>query len=51
MFRERDICIELNGHPNIVHFEGCFMDEKCLYFLLEFCENGTLTGLLKKQSK
>jgi hypothetical protein len=47
VFRERDIGQDLSGHPNIVEFQATFQDADNLYFLLEYCENGSLSGLLK----
>lgn len=51
VFRERDLGQELSGHPNIVEFQATFQDADNLYFLLEYCENGSLSGLLKHASK
>ena len=42
VFRERDLGEQLRGHPNIVQFEATFQDEKNLYFLLEYAEQGSL---------
>jgi len=47
VFRERDIGQDLSGHPNIVEFQATFQDAENLYFLLEYCENGSLSGLMK----
>lgn len=51
VFRERDLGQELSGHPNIVEFQATFQDADNLYFLLEYCENGSLSGLIKFASK
>lgn len=51
VFRERDLGQELSGHPNIVEFQATFQDADNLYFLLEYCSNGSLSGLLKYASK
>lgn len=51
VFRERDLGQELSGHPNVVEFQATFQDADNLYFLLEYCENGSLSGLLKHASK
>ena len=51
VYRERDFCLELQGHPNIVKFLSSFQDEKNLYFLLEFTEMGSLFGMLQRIGK
>ena len=51
VFRERDIGSDLSDHPNIVQFQGTFQDDDHLYFLLEYAEMGSLSGLLKQFSK
>ena len=47
VFRERDIGLELSDHPNIVGFQGTFQDDENLYFLLQYAEMGSLSGLLR----
>lgn len=51
VFRERNICEELSGHPNIVRFEATFQDEDNLYFLLEYVERGDLSSMLKAERR
>ena len=51
VYRERDFGLELYGHPNIVKFLSSFQDEKNLYFLLEFTEMGSLSGMLQRIGK
>ncbi|KAL7460751.1 hypothetical protein ACHAXS_001194 [Conticribra weissflogii] len=35
-----------NNHPNVVGLIGAFMDEKCLYEVLEYCSQGSLSTFM-----
>jgi serine/threonine protein kinase len=48
VYRERDILDEWCSHPNIIQLECTFQDNDCLYFLMEYAENGSLARLLTK---
>ena len=48
--RERDILMQAR-HPNIVHLDCTFSDDRHLYFLMEYAENRSLSELLKLISK
>jgi serine/threonine protein kinase len=48
--RERDILM-IARHPNIVHLDCTFSDERHLYYLLEYAENRSLAELLKLISR
>jgi serine/threonine protein kinase len=48
--RERDI-LSVSNHPNIIHLQTTFSNDKNLYFLLEYAENRSLSELLKQVSK
>jgi serine/threonine protein kinase len=37
-------------HPNIVKYCDCFMDPNYLIIIMEFCNAGDLSGVLKKQA-
>eukprot|EP00924_Labyrinthula_sp_SR-Ha-C_P005464 snap_masked-scaffold_1-processed-gene-32.27-mRNA-1 protein AED:0.24 eAED:0.30 QI:0/-1/0/1/-1/1/1/0/837 len=43
---ERTVLIKMN-HPLIVGLQSAFKDKKHLYFVLDFCENGDLSQLIK----
>jgi serine/threonine protein kinase len=49
--RERDILMLARNHPNIIHLDCTFSDERNLYYLLEYAENRSLSELLKLISK
>ncbi|KIY97112.1 NIMA (never in mitosis a)-related kinase, partial [Monoraphidium neglectum] len=34
-------------HPNIVHYHDCFMDEVYINIVMEYCDGGDLTRLIK----
>lgn len=34
-------------HPNIVHYHDCFMDEVYINIVMEYCDSGDLTGVIK----
>jgi serine/threonine protein kinase len=37
-------------HPNIVKYFDCFMDPNYLIIIMEYCNAGDLTGLIKAQT-
>ncbi|KAG7088758.1 hypothetical protein E1B28_012724 [Marasmius oreades] len=47
---EIDLLKNLN-HPNIVKYKGFVKTRDFLYIILEFCENGSLHGILKRFGK
>ncbi|KAF4577422.1 hypothetical protein EYR36_005410 [Pleurotus pulmonarius] len=47
---EIDLLKNLN-HPNIVKYKGFVKTREYLYIILEFCENGSLHGILKRFGK
>lgn len=49
--REWDNLFSLAEHPNIMRLELTFQDSQSLFFLTEFCENGDLKSLIKKNEK
>ena len=51
VFRERDISSELSDHDYIIDYFGSCQDEENLYFILEYCPNGSLAELLTSCSK
>ena len=46
VFRERDISSELSDHDYIIDYFGSCQDDENLYFILEYCPNGSLAELL-----
>ncbi|KAI8476547.1 MAG: kinase-like domain-containing protein [Monoraphidium minutum] len=36
-------------HPNIVHYHDCFMDEVYINIVMEYCDGGDLTGLIRRR--
>ena len=51
MHRERDILMIARNHPNIIHLDSTFSDDRHLYYLLEYAENRSLSELVKLISK
>ena len=47
VMRERNITDMLSEHRNFVDFFGTCQDESNLYFILEYCPNGTLADAIK----
>jgi serine/threonine protein kinase len=37
-------------HPNIVKYFDCFMDPNYLIIIMEYCNAGDLTGMIKAQA-
>ena len=50
VFREKTVLSKMN-HPGIVKLHMTAMDDKSLYFLLEYCANGELFELIKKYDR
>ena len=42
VYKERNILLEASPHERIASLRGSFQDEENLYFLLDYCENGSL---------
>jgi serine/threonine protein kinase len=47
VYREKNTLIAVSEHPHIVSIRGSFQDSENLYYLLDYCENGSLTALLR----
>ena len=47
VLREKEILEEFLDTPQIIDLEGTMIDEENLYFITEYCENGTLETLMK----
>ena len=47
VIREKDILELVCDHKNIVSLECTFQDADNLYFLMEYAEKGSLSGLIK----
>ncbi|MDP2437474.1 MAG: PDK1 family serine/threonine-protein kinase [archaeon] len=50
VFREKTI-LQKMSHPGIVQLHMTAMDDRSLYFLLEYCANGELFDLIKKYGR
>lgn len=48
VYKEKALLLEAGRHPHIVAFRGSWQDSDNLYYLLDFCENGSLTTLLER---
>lgn len=44
---EKNILAKLKNHPGIVRLHFTFQDHDSLYFVLDYCPNGELLGLIK----
>ena len=51
VIREKDILNMLCEHDMFIQLECTFQDEDCLYFLMEYAENGTLDEYIKKRKR
>ena len=49
--REEEILMRLKGHPFIIELFHTTQDDKNLYLIFEYCENGDLQTLLKQKCK
>jgi serine/threonine protein kinase len=45
-FVERELLMKIN-HPGIIKLNKCFQDAKYLCYILEYCDGGDLTKLIK----
>jgi serine/threonine protein kinase len=45
--REKEILIELQGHPFIIGMLGRYMDEESLYFVFEYAPNRSLHDMIR----
>ena len=48
VYKEKNILREAGSHPRIVSLRSSFQDEENLYYLLDYCEKGSLGTLLKR---
>ncbi|KAF8057149.1 VTC4 [Scenedesmus sp. PABB004] len=46
---EVEVLAKLN-HPNIVKYHDCFMDDVYINIVMEYCNGGDLSGLLKRRA-
>ena len=46
VYREKNTLIAVREHSHIVSIRGSFQDNENLYYLLDYCENGSLAAFL-----